>query len=126
MSNTTAIPALPAPSPVPSYVESVIAGQVRHVLSGTGASLVISGIASAGGLDTEAVTKIVTGAIIYGASAGWSWWQKSGPAFVAAQLARLKSHVAAIPTVPSSLPQAAAINASIETAQVIAEGPQKH
>jgi hypothetical protein len=122
MSNTT-IPSV-IPSPLQTYAETVVGGQVRHFLTGTGGGLIITGIFNNGGLDTESAVKIVSGITLYAAGAAWSWWQKSGPAFVAAQLARLKGHVAAIPVITSpSLTQATGIASAVEAAKIVAELP---
>ncbi len=81
-----------------TFLETVIAGQIRHVFTYLGGTLV-----TLGALQSDQSTQFVqigTGLAMYLVGAGWSWWQKDGQKQVMAQLAKLKHHVDAIPVVP--------------------------
>lgn len=70
----------------------------RHLLSGAGVWLAAHGLVCATGCSPGQITaEQFVGAGMALVAVLWSVWQKWGQAIVAAQLARLKDHVAAIP-----------------------------
>ena len=103
--------------------QPILAGQLRHVLTVGAGMLIAKGAIQAD--QQGAFIEIGLGLATWAVGAGWSWWQKSGQALVAAQLARLRRHVDAIPQVPSNMPKAAEVNAAVETAKIAAEPPPK-
>lgn len=98
----------------------IIAGQLRHALTGVAGVLITKGALE--GSQSDAFVSIGLGLASYAAGAGWSWWQKSGQAMVTAQLGRLKSRVAAIPSALPTAPVSAA--AAIEAAKQVAAEPK--
>lgn len=100
------------------FIKSAAAGQARHVLTGAGVWLAGHGVIQSD--QQGAFVQIGVGAALYGLGAAWSWWETSGQALVAAQFSRLQGHVAAIPTVPSSLPAAAEVNEAVASAKMTA------
>lgn len=74
-----------------STTQSIVAGIVRHALT-TGAGMLV-----AHGYIQSSQTEQVVGAAMVLIGVGWSWWQKSGQAAVAAELAKLKAQRAAAP-----------------------------
>lgn len=57
-----------------NFILALVAGQLRHVLTGTAGVLVTAGALQSS--QTEAFIQITTGLIVYGIGAGWSWYQK--------------------------------------------------
>lgn len=70
--------------------QPIIAGQLRHVLTGLAGALVTKGALQSD--QQGAFITIGLGIASYAAGAAWSWWQKYGQAAVKAQLAKLKAH----------------------------------
>ena len=102
------------------FLKTVGAGQLRHALTGAGAALVAKGVLQS---DQEgAFVQIGMGAGAYLVGAVWSWWQKDGRDLAKAQLARLRTHVAAIPTVApmeSTVATVAKVNAQVTAAKAL-------
>jgi hypothetical protein len=67
----------------------IVAGQVRHVLSGIGAALVAKGALDPGVLGQ--FVEMFSGFAIYLLGAGWSWWQKIGQARLLADVSRFRT-----------------------------------
>lgn len=84
----------------------------RHALT------TIAGFLAAHGYLGSSTTEQFVGAGMLILGVGWSWWQKSGQAAVAARLDKLKSHVNAIPNPSSASPSTVA--AKIDTAKAAA------
>jgi hypothetical protein len=108
-----------------TFFETVIAGQIRHVLTGVAGTLVAHGALQAD--QSTSFTQIGAGMAMYLVGAGWSWWQKSGQEQVLAQFAKLRHHVAAIPVVsvvsaasPSAARDALKINEAVSSAKEVA------
>lgn len=69
--------------------QPIIAGQLRHFLTGIAGVLVTKGAIQSD--QQGAFIDIAMGVAAYLVGAAWSWWQKSGQAYVSAELARLKN-----------------------------------
>jgi hypothetical protein len=103
-----------------SFLETVIAGQVRHVLTGVAGGLVAHGALTAD--QSNSFVQIGAGLALYGVGAGWSWWQKNGQALVKARLDKLRHRVQAIPIVTAATPTIA-VNSTIIRAKEEAAVP---
>jgi hypothetical protein len=71
---------------------SVLAGQVRHLLSGVALYLV-----GAGALQSDQsadFVKIGSGVALYLIAAGWSWYKNNGQSALSAELIKLKAQKA--------------------------------
>ena len=68
-----------------STTQAILAGIVRHVLTGAAGMLVTAGYLQ------QSQTEQFIGAGVMLAGIAWSWWQKSGQAAVAAELAKMKA-----------------------------------
>ena len=93
-------------TPVPTTVNAddsfwrpVIAGWIRHVLSGVGMYLV--GIGALQKSDEVNFENIGVGLAMFGVAAGWSWWNKVGQAKVRALLKGAKT--AASPAIKATV-----------------------
>ena len=104
----------------PGFLETVIAGQARHVLTGVAGGLVAHGALTAD--QSNSFVQIGSGLALYGIGAGWSWWQKSGQALVKARLDSLRHRVQAIPIVTAGTPTIA-VNSTIIRAKEEAAVP---
>jgi ABC-type nickel/cobalt efflux system permease component RcnA len=99
-----------------SFLETVIAGQARHILTGVAGGLVAHGALTAD--QSNSFVQIGAGLVLYGIGAGWSWWQKNGQALVKARLDKLRHRVAAIPIVTATTPTIAVNSAIIKAKEM--------
>ena len=82
------------------------AGRLQTLAASLAAILVAHGVIASS--DTAMVIQIIIGLAMYGATEFVGWWMESGRALAATQLARLQSHVEAIPHV-SAVPASPAV-----------------
>lgn len=99
----------------------IIAGQVRHALTGVAGVLVAKGALQSD--QSGAFVTISLGLATYVAGALWSSWQKDGQAAVRAKLDALRSRVKAIPATaagsgPEQVPPAVAAAVTVAKAAV--------
>jgi len=99
-----------------SFLETVIAGQARHILTGVAGGLVAHGALTAD--QSNSFVQIGVGLVLYGVGAGWSWWQKNGQALVKARFDKLRHRVAAIPIVTATTPTIAVNSAIIKAKEM--------
>lgn len=118
MTNT---PPTQPPAGISPLVWSFGISEVRRVVSAVAFTAVAHGIVDSN--QSGAFVEIGVGIASYGATMLFNWWMLRGHALVKAQLDRLTNHVQSIPTVPSDMPRAAAVNSAIEAAQTVADGP---
>jgi hypothetical protein len=92
----------PAPNPFPptsnplknpaamALIKSVVAGQLRHVLSGIGGAGLLAAFAIPGQDTQNQVIELVVSGIFYAAGSAWSWWSKTGRDQFIARIAKLR------------------------------------
>ena len=71
-------------------LEDVLAGQLRHVLTGMAGGLAAYGLVVPNQTVQDQVIQFVTASIIYAVPAAWSWWSKTGREQFIARVAKLK------------------------------------
>lgn len=88
MTDTSTQTAVDTNSSFYDIAKPIVAGQVRHVLTGIGAVLTAKGALDPG--VTGQFVEIFSGFAMYLIGAGWSWWQKIGQARVLADVVRFQ------------------------------------
>lgn len=100
---------------VKAMVMPLVTAWLRHAISGWGVWLIHAGL-----LDKNQESQFEGGVMVLSMLA-WTAWDKYGRAALKAQLAKLRSHVAAIPVAPPGAPSAViATNAAVVAAKVAA------
>src|SRR6202142_976351 len=106
------------PAGISPLVWSFGMSEVRRAVAALAAIAVTRGAVDSN--QSGAFVEIGVGVASYAATVLFSWWKSKGQALVEKRLHELRTHVVAIPNVPSNMPRAAEVNAAIETAQIAA------